>query len=73
MDADIVVLAMGEKGRIEVDEFFSKAKYSPFEDRKVIGSVDKVFLRGKLVYEGMEITAKRGYGKPLKKATPSPA
>jgi dihydroorotase len=73
MDADIVVLDMGQKGRIEVDEFFSKAKYSPFEDRKVIGSVDKVFLRGKLVYEEGAITAKRGYGKPLKKATPSPA
>lgn len=73
MDADIVLLDMGGKGRIEVDEFFSKAKYSPFEDRKVIGGVDKVFLRGKLAYEEGEITAKRGYGKPLKKATPSPA
>ncbi len=73
MDADMVVLDMGEKGRIEVDEFFSKAKYSPFEGRKVLGGVDKVFLRGTVVYRGGEITAKRGYGKPLKKVTPSPA
>ncbi len=73
MDADIAVLDMGEKGRIEVDEFFSKAKYSPFQGRKVTGCVDKVFLRGGLVYKEGEITAKRGYGEPLKKATQSPA
>jgi dihydroorotase len=70
MDADIVVLYMAEKGRVSVDEFFSKARYSPFEGRKLVGGVDKVFLRGKLVYEDGEITAKKGYGKPLVKATP---
>jgi dihydroorotase len=64
-DADLVVLDMDKKGRVEADEFYSKAKYSPFEGRKVKGEIEKVILRGRIMYEEGEIIGKRGYGKPL--------
>lgn len=64
-DADLVVLDMNKKGRIEADEFYSKAKYSPFEGWRVKGGVEKVILRESLIYEEEEIVGKKGYGKPL--------
>ena len=70
MDADLVVLDMSKKGRIEGDEFYSKAKETPFEGKKVTGDVDKVVLRGRVVYEEEEVIGKRGYGKPLKFSPP---
>jgi dihydroorotase len=70
MDADIVVLDMNKKGRIEGDEFYSKAKETPFEGKKVRGDVDRVILRGQMVYEEGEVIGKMGYGKPLKFSPP---
>jgi dihydroorotase len=70
MDADLVVLDMNKRGRIEGDEFYSKAKQTPFEGKKVKGDVERVILRGMVVYEEGEITGKRGYGKPLRFSPP---
>lgn len=64
-DADLVVLDMDKKDRIEPGEFYSRAKYSPFEGRKIKGGIEKVILRGNIVYEEEEIVGRRGYGKPL--------
>tara|TARA_B100001964_G_scaffold245838_1_gene337488 strand:+ start:10197 stop:11423 length:1227 start_codon:yes stop_codon:yes gene_type:complete len=69
MDADLVILDMKEAGKIDVDEFFSKAKYSPFDGQKVTGCIDKVILRGRTVYEEREIISKKGYGRPIIKST----
>lgn len=62
-DADILILDMDEKGRIDVDEFYSKAKYSPFEGWKTVGKVDTVLLRGEVAYEDGQFNIKRGHGK----------
>jgi dihydroorotase len=62
-DADLVVLNLKEKGRIEGDEFYSKAKYTPFEGWRVIGDIEKVILRGEVVYEDGDVVAKPGYGR----------
>ncbi|MEE8167399.1 MAG: dihydroorotase family protein [Candidatus Hydrothermarchaeales archaeon] len=67
MDADLVVLNLKARGRIEGDEFFSKAKYTPFEGWKVTGNVEKVILRGEVAYEDGDICVKRGYGEPVTK------
>jgi dihydroorotase len=63
MDADILVLDMKEEGKIDVDEFHSKAKYSPFEGWKTVGSVRKVFLRGRLAYDDEDFLVRPGYGR----------
>ncbi len=62
-DADLVILSMGEKSKIDVDEFYSKAKYSPFEGRTTVGSIDRVILRGKVAFEEGDMLVKRGHGK----------
>lgn len=63
MDADLVILNMDEKSKVDVDEFYSKAKYSPFEGQTIVGAVDRVILRGKLAFEDGDILVERGYGK----------
>lgn len=62
-DADLIILNIEEKSKIDVDEFYSKAKYSPFEGRSTIGRIDRVILRGKLAFEEGDTLVKRGYGK----------
>jgi dihydroorotase len=64
-DADILILDMDEKGKIDVDEFYSKAKYSPFEGWKTIGKADTVILRGKVAYEDGEFNIRKGHGKMI--------
>lgn len=62
-DADLVILNMDEKSKIDVDEFYSKAKYSPFEGQTIVGAVDRVILRGKLAFEEGDILVERGSGR----------
>jgi len=64
-DADLLILNMKEKGKIEGDEFYSKAKHTPFEGWKVAGAMELAMLRGEIVFEDGEVTAKRGYGKKV--------
>jgi dihydroorotase len=61
--ADLVILNLKEKSVIEVDEFYSKAKYSPFDGWRTVGNVERVFLRGKIAFEDGDFTVKKGYGK----------
>lgn len=64
-DADILILDMEEKGKIDPSEFYSKAKYSPFEGWKTKGSVDTVILRGEVAYEDNDFNIKKGFGKMI--------
>jgi len=64
-DADILILDMDEKDKIDPDEFYSKAKYSPFEGWKTVGKADTVILRGEVAYEDGQFNIKRGYGKMI--------
>jgi dihydroorotase len=64
-DADILILDMDAESKINPDDFYSKAKYSPFSGRKTIGSVKTVIQRGKVAYENGEFFVKPGYGRYL--------
>lgn len=64
-DADILILDMEKTGKIDPSEFYSKAKYSPFEGWKTKGSVDKVILRGEVAFEDNDFNIKKGYGKMI--------
>lgn len=64
-DADILILDMDEKGKIDPSEFYSKAKYSPFEGWKTKGSVDTVILRGEVAYVDGDFNIKKGFGKMI--------
>ncbi len=60
-DADFTVIDLAKSKVIDPQRFYSQAKYSPFNQWKVQGSVEMVFLRGELISEkGQIVGAPRG-------------
>lgn len=64
--ADLVVVDLKRKHRIDASGFHSKAKFSPFNGRQVQGLAVKTFVGGQLVMDEGEIVAKPGCGKIIK-------
>ncbi len=60
--ADLVVVDVHRKHKIDSSRFLSKAKYSPFDGWKVKGKPIKTFVNGQLVMDEGEIVAKPGTG-----------
>jgi dihydroorotase len=60
--ADLVVVDIHRKHKIDSSRFLSKAKYSPFDGWKVKGKPIKTFVNGQLVMDEGEIVAKPGTG-----------
>ena len=65
--ADLVVVDLSERFRIEPSTFHSKAKYSPFRGWVVKGKPVKTFVNGRLVMDGGEIVAEPGDGRVLRR------
>jgi dihydroorotase len=61
-NADITVVDLRKKYRIDASEFLSRAKYSPFDKWAVEGKPVKTFVNGKLIMEAGEIVANAGDG-----------
>lgn len=61
-DADLVILDLKKEGKIDPGEFYSKAKYSPFEEWRTTGDVDTVILRGEIAFKDNDFWVKKGYG-----------
>ena len=55
--ADLVVVDMKQKYKVDSSSFLSKAKYSPFDGMSVKGKVQKTFVNGCLVMNEGEIVA----------------
>ncbi len=60
--ADLVVVDMKHEHVIDSSEFFSKAKYSPFDGMHVKGKPLKTFVNGKLVMDEGEMVSESGTG-----------
>jgi dihydroorotase len=60
--ADIILVDLRRRFKIDSSTFFSKAKYSPFDGREVTGKVVKTFVRGELVYDEGRIVGEPGTG-----------
>lgn len=54
-DADIVIFDPKQSGVISAAKGHSACGYDPYEGVKTVGRIDKVFLRGRLVYSGGEV------------------
>lgn len=50
---------------IKNSDLWTKCGWSPFEGKRVIGRVERVFLRGQKVYEGGKVLVKPGFGKEI--------
>ena len=64
-DADVTIVDLRKKGRIDSSKFQSKAKFSPFDGFHTVGSVDSTIVGGKLVFHHGEVVAKQGSGTVL--------
>jgi dihydroorotase len=65
--ADLTVVDLRKKFRIDASNFLSKAKYSPFDGREVVGKPAKTFVGGKLIMDEGEIVAKPGSGRIVRR------
>ncbi|MGA3191007.1 MAG: dihydroorotase family protein [Candidatus Bathyarchaeia archaeon] len=66
-DADLTVVDVRKKFRIDSSNFQSKAKYSPFDGREVEGKPAKTFVGGQLIMDEGEIVAKPGSGRIIRR------
>lgn len=60
-----IEIDLSENYTIENKNLFTKCKWTPFEGMEVKGKVQKVFLRGKKVFENRKVLIKPGFGKIL--------
>jgi dihydroorotase (multifunctional complex type) len=65
--ADLTVVDPHKEFRIDASNFLSKAKYSPFDGRDVVGKPEKTFVGGKLIMDEGEIVAKPGSGRVVQR------
>ena len=70
-DADLTLVDLKKKGRINSTKFFTKAKYSPFDGYRTIGSVESTIVGGTVVFDQGEVVADRGCGTVLRRSTTS--
>jgi dihydroorotase len=66
-DADLTVIDLAKKERIDPSKFRSKAKFSPFEGWNVVGRAVKTLVGGKLVMDQGEIVGEKGFGQVLRR------
>lgn len=66
-EADLTVVDLKRKYKIEASNFHSKGKYSPFDQRIVEGKPVKTFVNGRLTAEEGEIVEKAGSGRIIRR------
>ena len=68
-DADVVVWDPEKRHTITAKTHHSKADYSPYEGREVVGAPTVVLSRGKDVVENGNFVGRKGEGRFLKRGT----
>lgn len=59
-DADITVLDMKKEGKICVDDWYTRGKYTPFENREFVGCNVMTINRGNVICDGDEVIKNDG-------------
>ena len=54
-DADITVINMKETGKISIENIYTKAKYTPFENRDYVGSNIMTINRGNIISQDNDV------------------
>lgn len=67
-DADLVFIDLNRIWEIKGKNFYSKGKYTPFENWKIYGKVVKTMIRGEIVFdENKGFLVEKGFGKFIKR------
>ncbi len=69
-DADVVIFDPTESYTITAENNISKANFSVYEGREVMGRVKKTFVRGTLVADDGEVVAEPGHGQFIEREVP---
>jgi dihydroorotase len=64
-DGDLALFDPHGSRKVTSDSLFTKCKWSPFEGLELKGSIESVYLRGRLAYDGQAVLAQPGWGKPV--------
>jgi allantoinase len=64
-DADLAVLDPNIRWTVSGEEMHSSARWSPYEGMFIQGKVVRTILRGKIIFDGKEVTAEPGHGRFL--------
>jgi dihydroorotase len=67
-NADLTVVDLNRKYKIDASKFHSKARFSPFDHWLVEGKPVKTFVNGQLIMDEDEIVAKAGAGEIIRSA-----
>jgi dihydroorotase-like cyclic amidohydrolase len=67
MSADFVTVDLKKTFRINASHFYSKAKYSPYENWEVQGKPMKTIVNGQIIKDNGEIVAKSGSGSIIRR------
>jgi len=54
-DADFVVVDLNKKGKFDIDSFYTKAEYSPFDGLEYEGEATMTILNGELIVENGQL------------------
>ena len=65
--ADLIVVDLDRKHKIDATKFHSKAKYSPFNGLSLEGKPVKTFVGGRLIMDEGEIIAEAGSGEIIRR------
>jgi len=68
-DGDLTLVDLYDNYRIDPSKFLSKAKYSPFDGREVVGRAVKTYVGGRLIIDEGEVVAKPGTGRVIRRET----
>ncbi len=62
-DADVAVLDPSVRWTVDASQAQSVAGWSPYDGMSVVGKVVSTFVRGRQVFDGVEVTAEAGTGR----------
>jgi dihydroorotase len=65
--ADLTIVDLNRRYKIDASKFHSKAKYSPFDKRVAEGKPVKTFVDGRLIIDEDEVVAEAGGGKIIRR------
>ena len=61
--ADLVLVDLAKRGRVDQREMYSKAKISPFEGWELVGMPVMTILRGQVIMADGRVTGEPGFGR----------
>lgn len=66
-DADLVAIDQNKKWKIKGRDLHGKTKFTPFEEKEVIGKPFLTIVRGKIVFKEDKIIGEEGHGRFIKR------